>query len=194
MTDPKNEAERLEYLLSRYIDGDLDESERRDLEHRLTDDAGLSARLEEFRKTDQLAKRWARAATPQLDWERFARQAARRRDQYEAGRRRQRTFRLFASLSAAAAVVLAVTAYWAVTHPGLPGQADSSSVMVRVERGDAWKHSPDLGNAYASVSVMRNVGLQIIDSTASASSAAAVAAVAVLRPEAAQDEIATPLF
>ena len=37
-----NQAEHLEFLLSRYLDGDLDDTERADLERRLETDAALA--------------------------------------------------------------------------------------------------------------------------------------------------------
>jgi hypothetical protein len=147
----------------------------------LADDPCLAALAEQLGRTDRLVKDWA-GPVPELDWDRFAEEAARRREQAERLRRRQRLFRLFVPLSAAAAILLLISVFYAVDRPFPPDEKYARFADVSVQRGDAWKGSTDLDLAYAEVSVVRSPGLQIIDTARgrrgvrSASAAAARAA------------------
>ncbi len=171
MTSEDNNQDQQEFLLNQYLDGDLDEVARGEVERQLADDPGLAALSEQLGRTDRLVQDWA-GPVPELDWDRFAEEVARRREQAERLRRRRRLFRLFAPLSAAAAILLLIP----------PNQQYRGFAEVSVRRGDAWKGTTGLDAAYAEVSVVRSPGLQIIDTARgwpgrrSASTAAVTAA------------------
>ncbi|MHC4064325.1 MAG: anti-sigma factor family protein [Planctomycetota bacterium] len=173
------ESEQQEFLLSQDLDGDLDEAARRKLERQIEADPNLAARLEELRQADQLVKAWA-GPVPELDWERFAEEAARRRAVYDTWQRRSRILRLHAPLSAAAMIALAVTVYFAAGR-WRPAQVPADAfVSVSVQRADAWRHAPGLGEALAEVSFGRT-GM-VPEALAAPRAAVAVAAAGVAQP------------
>ena len=181
MTSEDNNQDQQEFLLNQYLDGDLDEVARGEVERQLADDPGLAALAEQLGRTDRLVQDWA-GPVPELDWDRFAEEVARRREQAERLRRRRRLFRLFAPLSAAAAILLLISVFYAVDRPFAPDEQYRGFAEVSVRRGDAWKGTTGLDAAYAEVSVVRSPGLQIIDTAhgwpgrRSASTAATTAA------------------
>ena len=71
---PDDQQEQKAYLLSQYLDGDLDEADRREVERMLAEDSQWALELERLKKVDELAKRWGEHV-PELDWERFTQQA-----------------------------------------------------------------------------------------------------------------------
>lgn len=153
-----DEAEQLEFLLSRYLDGDLDQAARVELERRLEGDAELGASLEALRRTGRLVRAWA-GPVPELDAERFVEEAARRRRVDDAWRLRRRILRLYGPLSAAAIILLAVTLYFAVRSPHL-GAGGKAVALVYVHRADAWQHVPGSGQAFSEVSFDRRPPLE----------------------------------
>ena len=144
-----DDREQLEFLLSRYLDGDLDQTARAQLERRLETDAELAASLEALKRTDQLIRAWA-GPVPEVDGQRFVEEAARRRRADDARRRRRRILRVYAPLSAAAMILLAVTLHLAIRSAQL--EAGGKTVaMVSIHRADAWRKMPGLGEALAEV-------------------------------------------
>ena len=189
--DAGEKAEQQEFLLSQYLDGDLDEAARRALQRQLEADPELAARLEKLRQADRLVQAWAGPA-PELDWDRFTAEAARRRAGYETWRRRSRILRLYAPLSAAAAIALAVTVYF-VAGQWRPAEAPPEPfVSVSIQRADAWRNDPGLGEAFARVSFDRAGTLDTMELPPAA--AVAVAAAGVGPPAEAVFEVATPYF
>ncbi|MCP4593540.1 MAG: hypothetical protein GY842_22615, partial [bacterium] len=77
MSEPDLNFGDREFLLSRYLDGDLDAAERRELESTLRTDPELAELLEGYRRVDRLV-RSQHAPAPELDWERFAFEVRRR--------------------------------------------------------------------------------------------------------------------
>ena len=144
-----DDREQLEFLLSRYLDSDLDQTARAQLERRLETNAELAASLEALRRTDQLIRAWA-GPVPEIDAERFVAEAARRRRADDAWRGRQRLLRLYAPLSAAAMILLAVTLYLALRSPQL-GAGGKAVAIVSIHRADAWRKTPGSGEALAEV-------------------------------------------
>ncbi|MFQ5492480.1 MAG: anti-sigma factor family protein [Phycisphaerae bacterium] len=103
-----NPQDHDEYLLSQYLDDQLEQADRADLEDRLNQDPALANLLDQLRRTD----RWVRAAAepaPRIDWDRFADQVAHRCQAHDTARRRQRILRLYVPLAAAAAIAIVTT-------------------------------------------------------------------------------------
>ena len=180
--------EQQEFLLSQYLDGSLEAEAARNLEQRLAEDAELAALLEELRRTDRLVKLSA-DRVPDLDWERFAQQAAWRREAYDLGQRRRRLVRLFVPLAAAAAIVLMATLYF--TGPG--SQQAGPEAFVTLNRGGERPSAADLGPAFAEVSVVRLPAVEVISPTARPRTTAAVAVAGSAR-DATRYEETTPYF
>ena len=149
MDPASDDAEQLEFLVSRYLDGDLDQAARVELERRLEGDAELAASLEALRRTDRVVRAWA-GPVPELDRERVVAEAAPRRRTDDAWRRRRHVLRLYAPLSAAAMILLAVTLYFAVRSPHLDA-GGKTVALVCVHRADDWRHVPGSGQAFAEV-------------------------------------------
>jgi anti-sigma factor RsiW len=144
-----DEAEQLEFLLSRYLDGDLDGPTKADLERRLEADAELAAALEDLSRTDRLIQAWA-GPVPRIDGERFVEEAARRRRLDHAWRRRWHRLRVFAPIAAAATIMLVVTLYSSV-KPSQQDGAGRAVAVVSIHRADAWRKATGLGEAFAEV-------------------------------------------
>jgi len=99
-----------EFLISRYIDGDLDNTARRELESTLRDDPELARALESYRRTDALIRSLEEFG-PKLDWEQFAAEVRRRCALVDARKRRTLIHRVYAPLATAAVIALMCTAY-----------------------------------------------------------------------------------
>jgi anti-sigma factor RsiW len=182
------QREQHEFLLSQYLDGNLDAEGTRNLEKRLAEDAELAALLDGLRQTDRLVKLSA-GPVPNLDWERFARQAAWRREAYDLMQRRRRLVRLFVPLAAAAAIVFMATLYFT----GPDGQQAGPTSVVTINRGDQRPGAANLGPAFAEVSVVRLPALEVVSPTAQPRTTAAVAAVGSDRDTTSYEET-TPYF
>jgi anti-sigma factor RsiW len=180
-----NDNQDQEFLLSQYLDGTLDEPARLEVERRLKQDPRLADLLEQLRRTDQLVTDWA-GPRPELNWERFALEATRRREDFESARRRQRVFRLFAPLSAAAAIILLVAVLQFVARPA-PTDMQQPQQVAQTEPGGA-----DRGVAFAQVTLVRTPGLEVVDTTARMATVAVAAAGAA--PTHATFEEQTPYF
>ena len=167
--------EQVEFLLSQYVDGDLDEATRQEVERCLADDPQLAALFEQLRHTDHLVKAWAGPA-PEVDWDRFATEATRRREQLERMLRRQRLFRLFAPLSAAAAVALLVTLLHVVGRPDSASESLGPPVALNTQEDVVPLDESDPGAAFAQVTVVRTPGLEITETTRQAAAIAVVGA------------------
>jgi len=187
-----DKTEQQEFLLSQYLDGDLDEAARRELQRQLEADPKLAARLEKLRQADRLVQAWAGPA-PELDWDRFAAEAARRRAGYETWRRRSRILRLYAPLSAAAAIALAVTVYFVAGRWRPAETPPERFVSVSIQRADAWRKDPSLGEAFARVSFDRAATLGTMELPPAAAVAVAAAGVGPPAAEAVFEETA-PYF
>ncbi len=122
-----------EFRLSRYVDGDLTEAERRELEKALRDDPGLVRLLEAYRRTDELVKS-LRERGPELDWEHFAEEVRRRRQATAAHRPQRMLYRLYVPLAAAAAIALVCTAYLRFRGESAAPSRPAPTVMVQVDR------------------------------------------------------------
>ncbi|MCH7813804.1 MAG: hypothetical protein IID40_07265 [Planctomycetes bacterium] len=147
-------SEQQEFLLSQYLDGQLDDDARRRVEGRLRTDADLADSLEQLRQIDRLVRESAGPA-PELDWERFTAQAAMRREAEADWRRRRRILRLYAPLAAAALVVLACTLYLTMGRSVSHEPLGPSFASVSIARADAWQDDPAVGEALAEVSFSR---------------------------------------
>jgi len=156
MINPQDH-ERLEqeFLLSQYLDGDLDEQARVELEARLRADVHLAALLEDLRRTDALVRSTA-GPVPDLDWERFAGQVSTACRRADALGRRRRVLRLWAPLAAAAALAMAVTLHLAMPRTDRPGGDSSRIAVVSVGRADLWQVAPDRAEPYTRVSFDRS--------------------------------------
>ncbi|MBN1511960.1 MAG: hypothetical protein JXB13_08085 [Phycisphaerae bacterium] len=132
MSTPPDNRESREYLLSQYLDGQLDELTRADLERELASDAELASMLSELRRVDDWVRTWGERV-PVVDAEAFVAGARLRRENADAGRRVIRLHRWMAPLAAAAAVGLLVTG-WLVTRSGPPAESHMGVVVVEKER------------------------------------------------------------
>jgi len=61
-----------EFQLSCYLDGSLDNAQRMEVEDRLRRDPQARALYQEYRQLDSVVKTFASAATPAVNWDRFA--------------------------------------------------------------------------------------------------------------------------
>lgn len=132
MTEEQPNFDDREFLISRYIDGDLSAAQRRELESALEDDPEFTRLLEDYHRTDVLV-RSLRETGPELNWDRFVWEVRRRREAAEA-RRRRVLYRLFAPLAAAAAIVLVCTAYFSTSRESPGPGAPVPQVLVRLTR------------------------------------------------------------
>ncbi len=99
-----NDNERIEFLLSRSLDGDLTAEERRELDAALAADPSLVELLASYEDVDRTI-RDAAESVPEIDWSRFEDRV--RQGRAETGRSTLRwPLRLFVPLAAAAAVAL----------------------------------------------------------------------------------------
>ncbi|MFH0982306.1 MAG: hypothetical protein V2A79_12305 [Planctomycetota bacterium] len=133
MTEEQPNIRDREFLVSRYLDGDLTDAERREMENALHADPALARLLEAYRRTEALL-RAQRDRGPELDWERFASEI-RRRCAVEGTKPRWSVFyRLYAPLATAAVIALVCTVYFMARQKpeGPPGPAPT--VMVRLTR------------------------------------------------------------
>ncbi len=132
--DPR---ERQEFLLSQYLDGQVDDDERADVEQQLRDDPRLRARLDELRRVDEFVREWGERA-PATDPAAFV---ARIRHRCEAAAPRRPVtllFRLAVPMAAAAAIVFAISLFWREpSTPGGPGSPTAPIAVVEVGPGPA---------------------------------------------------------
>ncbi|HUU83375.1 MAG TPA: hypothetical protein VM243_07710 [Phycisphaerae bacterium] len=149
MMPSNDDNEQLEFLLSQYLDGDLDEATLAEVERRLATDAELAASLATLRRTNELIRAWG-GPVPEVDSDRFVEESAVRREAEDAWRHRRRILRLYAPLSAAAMILLAFTLHLAIRSPQLDSTGRSVA-MVSVQRDDDWRRAPGLGDALAQV-------------------------------------------
>jgi anti-sigma factor RsiW len=193
--DPSDDdREQLAFLLSRYLDGDLDEAPRSELQRRLEQDPELAATLEQFRRTDQLIRAWAGPA-PELDVERFVEEAAQRRRVQDAWHRRQQMLRLYLPLSAAAAILLAVTLYVSLRAVPQVAPRPQALAVVSIHRADSWRRAPGLGEASAEVRFDRTPPAAGTDAApAGPQAAVAIAAAGAGPPGGSVQEDAPPYF
>jgi len=135
MSTPADNRESLEYLLSRYLDGQLDDSTRADVERRLASDAKLASMLADLRRVDDWVREWGERV-PVVDAEAFVAGARLRRENAKAGRRVIRLHRWMAPLAAAAVVALLVTGL-RVMRSSLPPGSDNGGVVAVTPPPDA---------------------------------------------------------
>lgn len=140
MSTPPDNRESLEYLLSQYLDGQLDEAARADVERKLASDAPLASMLADLRRVDGWVRAWGERV-PVVDAEAFVAGARLRRENAEAGRRVIRLYRWRAPLAAAAAVALLVTG-WLVTRSGPPVGSDAGAVVADGKRAEVQVEPP----------------------------------------------------
>lgn len=133
MCEMEPNSDDREFLISRYIDGDLSETERREFERALRDDAALVRLLEDYRRTDAMVKA-LRDTGPELDWERFACEVGRRRESEAVRRGRFLVHWWRAPLAAAAAIALVCTAYFTFLNGPSGSAVPVSRVVVEVSR------------------------------------------------------------
>ena len=126
MTAEQPNFDDREFLISRYLDGDLPEAQRREVERALRDDPAWADLLESYRRTDTLI-RSLRDSGPELDWQRFAREVHRRREAADVRRRRLLWYRVYTPLASAAVIALMCTAYFLV-----PPESPAPSAPVPV--------------------------------------------------------------
>lgn len=157
-----NPQDRDEYLLSQYLDGQLPEDDRRELEKRLRQEPQLADLLDQLRKTDRLV-RDAAGPAPQLNWDRFTEQVTVRRQAHDATQRRNRILRIYIPLAAAAAIALVTTLSLTFNRTDRFAQGPSPIDTVPGQQDDT---TAIPGQAFASVvrvSLVRPTGLEIID-------------------------------
>ncbi|MEE9294161.1 MAG: hypothetical protein V3W34_04230 [Phycisphaerae bacterium] len=122
--------EQIEFLISQYLDGTLDETARRGLEKRLKRDVQLARTLEAYRAVDGLVREWG-GDVPEPDWSRFDEEFQRRRaalDRPAGGN--GLIFRLFVPAAAAAALI----ALFVFLQDPLGVTTGLPEVMVRIGR------------------------------------------------------------
>ncbi len=193
MNTTNDQNDRLEFLLSQYLDGGLPEAEARQLEDRLRQDVESAARLDRLRCTDRLVRASA-GPVPELDWVRFAEKVSRRRQEAEGLRRRRQLLRILVPLSAAAAVLLLVTVLWTADKGG-PGSTESrpfAEVNVRRVLVDGAALTTEL--ACAEVSLARPPELEIVDNRRPTQGGIVVATVAVVARSARATGPSAPYF
>jgi anti-sigma factor RsiW len=133
----------LEYSITQYLDGSLDESERNALESRLATDASARALLDEHRKLDLLLKA---GGLPQLQWDAVAGQisAAVAALEIPAIQTPARSFkmpwvRMAAPFALAASVLiaagLAIRFVHFSAHPPLAGMTSQNASSVAIVTG-----------------------------------------------------------
>lgn len=114
--------QQLEFLLSQYIDGQLDQAGQEDLQRRLQADDELSEQLRQYERLDALLGETNPAGLAEAD---FHIQRSQIRSQLERdallGHHRRRVLRpvMYAVTSIAAAIVVAVSA-WVLTRSDAP--------------------------------------------------------------------------
>jgi len=122
-----------EFLASQYVDGQLDDDQRRQFERRLAADPELAACVKGYRAIDRHLQRLREP--PELDWDRFATQVGERWAREQAHRRRGRMIRRLGGLAAAAVFGLVVTRSLLSPRPDVPTSTDRPAVMVSVGPG-----------------------------------------------------------
>lgn len=104
--DPKQQKE---YLVSQYLDGMLDQPQRREFERQLDTDPDLARLLQQYRALGVLLKESA-GEVPELDWSGFQAEAGHRRESVQTRLPRMPAiFKLFTPLAAAAAIAITFT-------------------------------------------------------------------------------------
>jgi len=197
---PDNERDRFEFLMSRWLDGDLPAEQAAELQRALRASGQLRAGFEQLRRVDELVRAWGRRELP-VDWQRFQRAVvARAAGSGGATRRIRRAVRVFGPVAAAACVVL-VAAIWTVRSDRLRGAGTVPVAQVVVERPASVDGA--LPGLASRGSAMRPVAIVRFDRTAppehrvrqgAASSWAAAVAVGQPRAEPATEGAAPPLF
>ena len=119
-----------EFLASCYLDGQLDDAQRRAFERRLEADPELGACLKSYTAIDRHLQ--SLTDPPQLDWERFGMQVGDRWRREQRKRRHGRLIRRFAGLAAAAVLGIVITRMaldWPQHRPIPPGSAVATVVV-----------------------------------------------------------------
>jgi hypothetical protein len=143
--------EELEFLISQYLDGTLDESQQEALVERIRQNPELARVLEEYRATDRMIRQ-AAGEVPEIDWAEFEAGVRRGRQASRVGSGGWRkTIRIFAPLAAAAAVAIVFSLlYQARPDRGSVGAA--SRVVTVVEIARPAEPTPEPGDAFVSYS------------------------------------------
>lgn len=119
-----------EFLASCYLDGQLDDAERRAFERRLEANPELGACLKSYTAIDRHLQ--SLTDPPQLDWERFGMQVSDRWRREQRKRRHGRLIRRFAGLAAAAVLGIIITRAaldWP-HNPSIPAGSTVATVVV----------------------------------------------------------------
>ncbi len=130
MPDPSDNRESPEYLLSQYMDGQLDEPARAEVERKLAGDGKWASMLADLRRVDDLVRAWAERI-PVSDTEKFVADARLRRENSRAGRPVVRLYRWMTPLAAAAVLALLVTG-WVVTHSSRPAASPTGGTVATI--------------------------------------------------------------
>ncbi len=119
-----------EFLASCYLDGQLDDAERRAFERRLEDSPELGACLKSYTAIDRHLQ--SLTDPPQLDWERFGMQVGDRWRPELRKRRHGRLLRRLAGLAAAAVFGILITrmAFDGPHDPSIPAGNTVATVVV----------------------------------------------------------------
>ncbi|MCK4660378.1 MAG: hypothetical protein KAV82_12720 [Phycisphaerae bacterium] len=133
MTQEQPNYDDREFMVSRYMDGDLTVAERRQFEVALRDDPELADLLESYRQAEGLILS-LRESGPELDWQRFTWEAGRRRKLRVARKSRWVSYRLYAPLAAAAVIALVCTAHVMFFREGGQPMMPAPQAMVQVNR------------------------------------------------------------
>jgi negative regulator of sigma E activity len=133
MADPRQREVELEQLTA-YLDGELTESQRAEVEGRISRDPEAAQLLDELRRASHAVQSLPRAAAP-ADFavriaDRLEREALLGDPEMEAGRG-QRPLRWMTPLSLAAGFVLVLTAGWLLWPQVQPRVGKDTSVAVR---------------------------------------------------------------
>lgn len=135
MGSPRDRNEKREFLLSQYLDGQLDDAARAGLEAELSSDPELRKSLEQMRRVDQFIHQWG-AQVPDVDADRFVAVARQRCETYEQSRKVVRVYRVLAALAMAAVIGLIVTGYLFV-RTGTTQRPEPAPVVALVSVGPA---------------------------------------------------------
>jgi anti-sigma factor RsiW len=150
MLERNDPQEQNEFLISRYLDGALDEAQGREFEARVQSDAGLAGLLERHRAVEGMVRAWGQEV-PDVGWPAFESEFQRRRALAEPPLRRSSlVFKLFAPLAAAAAILMAFLLMPDAETPHGTRLASAPEVMIEIARPQPVSTEP--GEAYVSYS------------------------------------------
>ncbi len=143
--------DELEFLISQYLDGTLDEARQQALVERIQQDPDLERLLEEYRATDRIVRR-AAGEVPEIDWAEFEAGVRRGRQASRVGSGScRKTIRVFAPLAAAAAVAIVFSLLYQV-RPDRGSVGPASRVVTVVEIARPADPTPEPGEAFVSYS------------------------------------------